>query len=136
MCSSTRVEAWKGDTRCTSDGASAGRMGARRSTPACDSQLFALDTSRAGVVAPRLRASVPTIWPASGDQGKASSPGASSSACGRYRNEGSSASASTAPGAVSCGIGITPCTVSSPSLVARSTQDSALCVVPRSTPMA
>jgi hypothetical protein len=96
------------------------------------------DTSRIGVVAPRLRAISPTASNSHSPafHGSARSPGAISSGCGRYRNDGSSGSASTVPGAVSWGTGSTPCAVFSPSLASRSTYDRALWVVPRSMPIA
>src|SRR2546427_5955611 len=54
------MEAVRGETRCTSSGASAGSRGERRSTPGWHSQLLALETSRIGVAAPRDRANSPT----------------------------------------------------------------------------
>jgi hypothetical protein len=90
---------------------------------------------RAGAAAARHLANHGcAAWPSV--QGRASSPGASSSGCGRYMKDGSSGSASTVPGPLSCGIGSTPWSAFSPSLACRSTYDRALWVVPRSMPMA
>ena len=92
-----------------------------------------------GVVAPRLRAISPTTNGASASsvtQGRARSPAATSSACGRYTNDGSSDNSSTVPGADSCGTFSTPWLDFSPSLSTRFTYDRALWVVPRSMPMA
>ncbi|MNV87344.1 hypothetical protein D3C71_1814600 [compost metagenome] len=129
------MEAVSGDTRCTSGGASAGSSGERRSTPGWHSQLLALETSRIGVAAPRVRASSPTTKSCCAPHGSAMSAAVSSLSCGRYRKDGSSGLASTLAGPVSWGMSSTPCTTLSPSLVALSTHDSAQCVVPRSMPM-
>ena len=107
--------------RATSGGASAGRMAARRSTPGWHSQLLALATRRIGVAAPRVRANSPAAKSWLAAQGRARSPGASSLSWGRYRKEGSSGRASTAPGPLSWGMGSTCWRACSPSLAVTST---------------
>jgi hypothetical protein len=61
-------------------GAPTGRIVPRRSTPGWQSQLLALETTRAGASTPRERACSPTTKPRSASQGRACGP---SLACAR-----------------------------------------------------
>ena len=96
--------------------------------PPCDSQLFALEMTRAGASTPRVRAYSPTAYARFPSHGSAMAP---SLACAKYRNEGSSARSSTAACDTSCAVGMT--SVRAFSTLA-SANARAQCVVPRSIP--
>src|SRR3954462_14651828 len=70
----------------------------RLSTPGCDSQLFAEETSRPGTCAPRSRAYAPTTYPGS-PEGSANAPFCASCGEGRYTKDGKSSREATSPGA-------------------------------------
>jgi hypothetical protein len=78
MCASSRAVASTGEILVTSAGAPHGRIGAARSTPAWQSQLFADATSRPGTRAPCQRANSPAISPGVSPHGNVVAPGGSS----------------------------------------------------------
>ena len=69
-----RHDASTGEIFSTSSGAPTGSAPPRRSMPVCDSQLFALETRRAGASTPRARAYSPTANARSASHGSASGP--------------------------------------------------------------
>src|SRR5207237_7572791 len=92
-------------TLATSAAAVQGKIGLRRSTPECESQLLAELTSLPGTFAPCSRAKIPTNRPAGDFHGGSIPPEGNSLAAVRYRNDGRTDSSATSLTPTTCGIG-------------------------------